>query len=60
MTAKIARRATISSEWIFAYLFTDVAATTFNNLESIKIGGKLNRENEITDYFYGIVAGMAF
>jgi len=41
-----------------AYLLTDAAAAIFNNMKSIRIGGKHNAKNEIVDHFRGIIAGM--
>jgi len=43
--------------YLLTYVHTDKAATTFNNLAAVTIGGNLNRENKIIDHFWGIIAG---
>jgi len=44
---------------LFTDLLADPGAVIFNGLESIRIGGNLNANDEIVDYFYGIVAGKS-
>jgi len=40
-------------------LFTGTAGNLFQNMHVVKIGGDLDANSEIVNYFHGIIAGLS-